>query len=125
VRRWVRYALQAVGVTGFALLAGWMLLEGPGWNGVILAVLVALPLQLVVFGLLVVQRTGSMGFLAVWVGSTLLRMLAIGLVAWIVVRRDDTDPLAALLTLAILLFVLLLLELRELRVTGAGLKQGN
>lgn len=118
MKRWLRYALMAAGVCGFAVLAGWLALDGPGFNGVRMAVLFALPLQLIVFGILVVQRTGSTGFLAVWVGSTLLRMLSIGLMAWVVVRRDDTDPLAALLTLAGLLFVLLLLELRELRVPG-------
>lgn len=125
MKRWLRYALMAAGASVIALLLGWMALDDPGFNGVLLAVLVALPLQLGVFGVLVVQTTGSTGFLAAWVGSTLLRMLAIGLVAWVVVRRDDTDPLAALLTLAGLLFVLLLLELRELRVTGTGLKQGS
>ena len=125
MKGWVRYAVLATGVTALAVLAGSMAPEAAARRGVFVAAGVALPLQLAIFALLGAQRTGSAGFMAVWVGSTLLRLLAIGGLAWWVVRREDVDPMWALLSLAGLLFVLLMLELVELRHTGIGSNEGS
>jgi hypothetical protein len=121
--RWLRYALLATTLTALVVAGGWIGFDDPARRGVNLAAAIALPLQLVLFALLVVQKTGSIGFLVVWVGSTLLRILAIGAAALLVQARDDLDPMATLLTLAGLLFVLLLLELRELRITKTSLNE--
>ncbi|TVP56078.1 MAG: hypothetical protein EA351_08915 [Gemmatimonadales bacterium] len=125
MRGWVRYAIPASGLTALVVAVGWLTLGADAQRGVFLAAGIALPLQLAIFALLRAQRTGSMGFLAVWVGSTLLRLMAVGGLAWWVVGRQDVDPMWALLTLAGLLFVLLMLELVELRHTGIGLNEGS
>lgn len=124
MRRWARYAALAFAVTAVAVLAGRIGLDAEGQAGVNAAAAVALPLQLLVFGLLSVQRTGTAAFAAVWAGGSMLRLLAVGGLAWWVARQEDVDPLWALLALAGMLFVLLLLELVELRHTGIGSNEG-
>lgn len=114
MRRWLRYAVTAVGVTGAALGAGWPLLDDEAMRGLVLAAAIALPLQLAVFGGLVAQHRaggpGSPGFLGMWVGGTLLRLAVVAGAAFWIAGMEEVDLLTALLGLVGLLFVLLLLE---------------
>lgn len=71
---------------------------------------VALVIQVGAFALLVRWRERMNRFLAAWVGGTLVRLAAVGLVAWAVFLRGEPDPLTTLLGLAGYLFGMLLLE---------------
>lgn len=115
MKAWLRYATMAAAVTAVAVAASWGLLDEAGRRGILLAAGTALPLQLVLFGVLAGRRRGSADFLAAWAGGTAARLLAVAVVAWVVWARDDVNPLSALLGLAGLLFILLLLEPLGLR----------
>jgi hypothetical protein len=96
-----------VGVTALAL-APWL---GPSRReGLWAAGAVALVIQVGSFALLVRWRGQTNRFLAAWVGGTLARFTAVGLVAWAIVARGEPDPLTTLLGLAGYLFGMLLLE---------------
>lgn len=71
---------------------------------------VAMALQVVGFGLLIAAKNHTNRFLAVWVGGTLVRFAAVGIAAWVLVRRGEPDLLTTLLGLAGYLFAMLLLE---------------
>jgi hypothetical protein len=125
VRSWLRYAGVAALLTAGVVAATWTWLDPSGRRGILLAAGTALPLQLVLFGLLLGRRAGTPGFLAAWAGGTVLRLLAVGGVGWVVWARDDVDPLSALVGLAGLLFVLLLLEPWGLRAPKTGSTRGS
>ncbi len=125
MRRWLRYGAVAVGLVALTVAAGWGLLDEAGRHGVVLAGGVALAVQLAAFAILVVQETGSPGFLAAWVGSTFLRLVAVVAVALWVAGRDELDTLVTLLTLVGLLFVLLLLEPWALREAPTDRSNGT
>jgi hypothetical protein len=90
------------------VLAPWL---GPSRReGLVTAGVVALALQVGSFAVLVGARKRTNRFLAAWVGGTLARFAAVGLVAWMVFLRGEPDPLTTLLGLAGYLFGMLLLE---------------
>lgn len=91
-----------------ALLWPWV--DPSARRGLLLAALVAYPVQVCAFALLVRWRDRMNRFLAAWVGGTLVRMGLILAVALVLLRVPDTEPLATLLSLAGFLFGLLLLE---------------
>ncbi|CAN5725167.1 hypothetical protein BH23GEM11_BH23GEM11_18440 [soil metagenome] len=123
MKAWTRYLGMAAGVTVVALLMALVLLEGSARLGLLWAAGVALVVQLGAFAFLVRFRARPHGFLAVWLGGSLVRLLGLGAMAVAVVRRDDLDPLWSLLGLAGLFFILHLLEPVALR--GAGLESGT
>ena len=104
------YAAVGTAVVGGAVLVLWPFLGPVAREGVAIAALVALPIQIVSFALLVRLRARPHGFLAAWLGGTLLRMVAIGVVAFLVLRSGTDGALAMLLALASFFFALLLLE---------------
>lgn len=114
-RRFGRYAGLAGAIVLVVVGLGWPWTGTEGRRGLLLAGGIALVLQLGSFGILVVQRTGSPGFLAAWVGSTLVRFAVVVGAAFLVAGMEGVDTLIALLTLVGLLFVLLLLEPLMLR----------
>jgi hypothetical protein len=93
-----------------ATLALWPFLEPAGRRGVLAAALVALPVQVAAFALLVRQKGRTKGFMAAWVGGMALRAAALVVVTVVVVRLGTDSAIALLLSLAGFFFALLLLE---------------
>jgi len=106
----VKYALLAMGAIGVGTLALWPFLDGPGRNGVLLAGAIALPVQIGAFGIMVHKRGEPNGFLAAWIGGTIVRMAVIGVAALVTIRADVDGAMPMLLALAGFFFGLLLLE---------------
>jgi hypothetical protein len=106
----LKYALSAVGVVALATLALWPWLDADGRRGVVTAAAISLTVQVMAFALLLRYRDTLTGFLAVWVGGTLLRMLVVGGVALLAVRGATAGAVPMLLSLAAFFFGLLLLE---------------
>jgi hypothetical protein len=109
LRAVARYAAAGFVLVACVTLALWPWLDGPARRGVAGAAMVALPLQVVLFALLVGKRDRVRTFFAIWAGGTLIRMGVI-VAAVVVVVRTSTPPLPTLLALAGFLFGLLLLE---------------
>jgi peptidoglycan/LPS O-acetylase OafA/YrhL len=109
----VTAALAAVALA--ALSSGF---DAASRRGIWLSVLVGLPVQWLLFGLLLRFRSAPSGFLAAWLGGMLGRFVLLGGMVAAVLMRDDLPPAPTLLALAILLFVMLLLEPLFLRNTG-------
>ena len=106
----LKYA--ATGLTGIAAIALvlWPFLDPAGRIGVLLAAAVAFPVQALSFMALRRFRDDVNGFLAVWLGGTLARMLVIAVVAALVIRAQMDGAVPMLLALAGFFFGLLLLE---------------
>jgi hypothetical protein len=125
MRRWLRFAVPALILTAALVGLWWPWVDGEGRRGLLVAAGAALPLHLVAFGILLREEPGTPRFLAVWAGGTLLRMLAVGVVAGVVWFREDVDPLTALLALAGLLVSLLFLELWAMQTDEDGPMNGS
>ena len=111
------------GVAFLALLlvnAGlWPWLSPSARTGILVAALVAYPIQMMAFFLLVRFWNEGKRFLLVWVGGTVVRMLVILVAALALTRKDGLPPAPTLLGLAGFFFGLLLLEPLFLRPRGA------
>jgi hypothetical protein len=110
VRSSVKYTASAIGVVALGTLLLWPWLGEQDRGGVVIAALIALPVQVPAFCLLLRFRRRMNGFLAVWLGGTLVRMGVILVVATVAVRTDANGAVAMLLALAGFFFALLLLE---------------
>lgn len=106
----VRYGLAALLVTLLGIGLAWPWLGETGRNGLMVAAAIAWTVQTAAFAVLVRFRESARGFLAAWVGGTLVRMGLILLAAWAVVRFPGLPPAPTLLGLAGFFFGLLLLE---------------
>lgn len=106
----LKYAAVGTGVVALAVLLFWPFLSPVGRQGVVLAALVALPVQFASYAVLIRYRGKLNGFLAAWVGGTLLRMVVVGAAAWFVIRSSTELAVPMLLALASFFFGLLLLE---------------
>jgi len=107
----LRYGAAAVGVVALLTLLLWPFLEPAGRQGVLVAAAVALPVQLVAFSVLIRFRGRVSGFMAAWAGGMAVRALAVGSVAFAVVRSGSAEgAVPMLLALAGFFFALLLLE---------------
>lgn len=104
------YAFICFLLVGAVTLGLWPFLSPPARTGVLVAALVAYPVQVLAFGLLVRLRHHGKGFAVAWGGGTLVRFGVIGAVAVLVVRRPSLPPVPTLLALAGFLFGMLLLE---------------
>ena len=106
----LKYA--ATGTICVAIILGglWPFLDGAGRSGLLLAAVVAVPVQIVAFALLYRFRGEVNAFLAAWVGGTLVRMAVLGAFAFALVRSGADGAIPALLGLAGFFFGLLLLE---------------
>ena len=100
MRASVRYGAAAVALIALITLLSWPFLDEAGRRGVLVAAIVALPVQILSFALLQGYRSHLKRFLAVWVGGTVLRMVAIGLVAFLVIQSGTVAIAPTLLALA-------------------------
>lgn len=110
MKRTVRYALAGLlaCLVGIAAIAPW--LGGPSRYGLVVAAGLAWVVQVSAFAALVRFRESAKGFLAAWVGGTVVRMALVLVAAWAVVRFPELPPAPTLLGLAGFFFGLLLLE---------------
>ena len=100
------------GLIGVALitLVFMPFLDPAGRRGLVIAALIALPIQIIAFSAMLSFRSDWNRFLVVWVGGTLLRMGVIGLAAFVAIRLDLEGLAPMLLALAGFFFGLLLIE---------------
>ncbi len=114
--------LRYGGVALLALLlvtAGlWPWLSPSARTGVLVAALVAYPVQMAAFGLLLRYWNETRRFALVWVGGTVARMGVVLLAALVLTRVEGLPPAPTLLALAGFFFGLLLLEPLFLRSRG-------
>ena len=106
----LKYAVT--GSAGVALAVGllWPFLDGGGRAGVLVAAAIALPVQIGAFWALMGMKHKVNGFLAMWAGGTLLRMLVVAAAAVLAIRTQMDGAVPMLLSLAGFFFGLLLLE---------------
>jgi hypothetical protein len=115
------YRYGGVALAGVALVTAglWPWLAPPARLGILVAALVAYPVQLLAFFLLIRFRGDRNRFMVVWMGGTLARMGLILVAALVLTRVDELPPAPTLLALAGFFFGLLLLEPLFLRRQGA------
>jgi len=106
----LRYATVGIGAVAFGVLVLWPFLDPVGRHGVLVAAAVALSVQIVSFATLVNVRGRINVFLVAWVGGTVLRIAAIGGVAFVVIRSQAGGVVPTLMALVFFFFGLLLLE---------------
>lgn len=115
--------LRYGGVAFLVLLAVnagfWPWLSPSARAGVLAAALVAYPVQVLAFFLLVRSWKNTKRFLVVWVGGTVVRMGVILLAALVLTKVRKLPPAPTLLALAGFFFGLLLLEPLFLRLPEA------
>ena len=109
------------GLLGVALitLVFMPFLDPAGRRGLVIAALIALPIQILAFSAMLSFRSDWNRFLVVWVGGTLLRMVVIALAAFVAIRLDLEGLAPMLLALAGFFFGLLLIEPIYLRSENA------
>ena len=106
----LKYATSGVALVAIGVLGLWPFLDEAGRNGVLLAGVIALPVQVAAFAMLVRRRGETTGFLAAWVGGMFARVAVVALAAVFVIRSGMEGAVAMLLALAGFFFGLLLLE---------------
>ena len=106
----LKYAVTGAAVVAVIVMALSPFLDAAARNGVLVAGLIAIPVQVTAFWALNRHRGELNGFLAAWVGGTVLRMAVLGVVAFVVIRSGSEGAVATLLALAGFFFGLLLLE---------------
>jgi hypothetical protein len=116
----LRYGGASVVLVGAITLVLWPFLGEAARAGVLTAALIALPVQLVAFAVLLRFRSRSQGFLAAWAGGMVLRTAAVVVAAVVVVRSGTPSAVSLLLALAGFFFALLLLESHYSRVGFKG-----
>jgi hypothetical protein len=118
----VRYAVAALVLTAAVTAVLWPFLDQPSRRGVLAAGLIALPVQVLAFTLLVRRHGQSSGFMAAWAGGMALRAVVVVITAVVVVQTQAAGAVALLLALAGFFFALLMLEAAFFRKTaGKGM----
>ena len=111
MRAVLRYAAAGAALVGLGVAVAWPVLDPRGRSGVLVAAAVALAVQVPAFAFLVRGRgRGTTGFLAAWVGGTLVRMGTILAAGLLLLGAAGVPPAPTLLGLAGFFFGLLLLE---------------
>ncbi len=106
----VRYGGAALLALLLVIASLWQWLSPSARTGVVVAALVAYPVQMTAFGLLVRYWNHGKRFALVWIGGTAARMGIVLLAALILTRVEELPPAPTLLALAGFFFGLLLLE---------------
>ena len=96
----------------------WPFLSSSARAGIVVAALVAYPVQMVAFFMLIRFWGDGKHFLLVWVGGTVVRMGVLLIAALMVSQVEALPPAPTLLGLAGFFFGLLLLELLFLKSRG-------
>lgn len=109
-RRVLAYAVAGLLLLAGAVAAFWPFLGEEWRRSMVAAAVVAWPVQVVAFGVLMANRTELKRFLVAWVGGTLVRMLLIGVAAVALTQMTTMAMVPTLLGLAGFFFGLLLLE---------------
>lgn len=104
------YAIAALLVTAIVGGAMWPFLDGTGRMSLLLAMAIALPVQLGAFLLVVPALEDQNRFMVRWGLGVLLRMLVVAAVGLLLPRLTAFDGGVLLLTICGLFFALLLLE---------------
>jgi len=110
IRRMVRYMVAAGGLAIAMVVLGSSLVGPEGQRGLMAAAIVALAVQIPSFGILAATQPGSARYLAVWLGSTLVRFGVIAAFAFAIAGTEGVDLVVSLVALAGLLLIMLLLE---------------
>jgi len=111
----VRYLAAAGGLAVAVVVLGSSLVGPEGQRGLLVAAIVALSVQIPSFGVLAATTPGSARYLAVWLGSTLVRFGVIAAFAFAIAGTEGIDLVVSLVALAGLLLIMLLLEPWALR----------
>ena len=106
----LRYGSAAVLLVGVVTLALWPFVGEAARTGGLVAGVIALPIQVLAFSLLVKYRGRGNGFMAAWAGGMALRSAVVVVVAVVVVRSGTASAVPLLLALPGFFFGLLLLE---------------
>jgi hypothetical protein len=109
-KAWAAYAAAALALVVVLASAGSLLVSGSAVAAVWFSAGIAYLLQLIAFAGLVVVRQHAQWFLAGWLLGMALRFGALGGVAWWLSRSAALPPEAALVSLVVFVFLLLLLE---------------
>ena len=125
MRQVVRYAVTALVILSVVVIGLWPWLDARGRLGILAAALVAYPVQVTAFALLVRQRDRGTRFLAVWAGGTVVRFGVILASAFIVVGIERIATAPMLLALAGFFFGLLLLEPVFMRPEPGEINEGS
>jgi hypothetical protein len=111
----MKYAASAVLLLGAVTLLLWPFLDQPSRRGVVSAGLIALPVQVLAFTVLLRRHGRTTGFMAAWAGGVALRAAVVVFTAVVVVQSGMAGAPALLLSLAGFFFALLMLEAAFLR----------
>lgn len=106
----LKYAMTGGSAIALIVLGLWPFLDDAGRNGVLVAAAVAIPVQVGAFAVLHRYRGRLNGFLAAWVGGTMVRMVVLAITTAVVIRSEMQGAVPMLLALAGFFFGLLLLE---------------
>ena len=106
----LKYAMTGGSAIALIVLGLWPFLDHAGRNGVLVAAAVAIPVQVGAFAVLHRYRGRLNGFLAAWVGGTMVRMVVLAITTVVVIRSEMQGAVPMLLALAGFFFGLLLLE---------------
>jgi hypothetical protein len=106
----LRYGSAAVLLVGVVTLGLWPFVGEAVRTGVLVAGLIALPVQVIAFSLLVKYRGRGNGFMVAWAGGMALRSVVVVVVAIVVVRSGTASAVPLLLALPGFFFALLLIE---------------
>lgn len=106
----LKYAMTGAAAVALIVAGLWPILDPAGRRGILMAAAVALPVQLLAFAALCRYRGGLNGFLAAWIGGTVVRVSVVGGAAFLVIRSGLDGAVPMLLALVGFFFGLLLLE---------------
>ena len=115
-----RYALIALLIVGLGAAALAAFLDDAGRRGILLAALIAYPVQVMAFGLLLRARGEPTRFMVWWGAGIALRVAVVVAVGFASAVLAAVDPAALLLSLVGFFFVLLLIEPAFLRAESKG-----
>jgi len=107
--RTLGYAASCFALAASGVVASWPFLEATGRAGVVAAALVSLPLQIGAFAALRANWRNGARFLMVWIGGTVLRLVAVCTVVALVLF-SELPPAPTLLALVAFFFGMLLIE---------------
>jgi len=118
----VKYAVAALLLVAVLTAVLWPFLDQPSRRGVVTAGLIALPVQVLAFTLLVRRHGQASGFMGAWAGGMVLRAVVVLITAIVIVQTQAAGAVALLLALAGFFFALLMLEAAFFRrIPGHGM----